>query len=160
MICRPCLAYNGGRTTLEVGLSLGSNMGDRAEALRSARNAISGIPGIRIVAASPLYETEPVDAALEYREQMFLNAVLIVQSDVGITRLLDELRLIEDGIGRARGGSVNDCTPSICALRRTSFHQPCGIAAPWRVLRMVGEGEMVQGNRGLLQLLDRTRMPG
>lgn len=90
-----------------MGLSLGSNVGDRLAALQNARDAIAGIPGVAVVAVSPVYETEPVDVEPEHRGLMFLNAVLVVQSDIGIRRLADELRSIEDRLGRERGEDRN-----------------------------------------------------
>ena len=59
-----------------VYLSLGSNLGDRAENLRSAVAALPGL-GLRVTQKSSLFETEPVD----YLEQgWFLNCVVAGES--------------------------------------------------------------------------------
>ena len=65
---------------MEYGLSLGSNLGDRATNLIEARRRVAAIPGLQIVAQSPLYETEPVGVKPEYKDVHFLNAILVVES--------------------------------------------------------------------------------
>ena len=42
----------------EIGLSLGSNIGDRLANLKLAKSKIAAISGIEISAVSPIYETE------------------------------------------------------------------------------------------------------
>ena len=51
---------------MEIGLSLGSNLGDRLATLREAARRIGCLPGLRILAAAPIYETDPVDARPAY----------------------------------------------------------------------------------------------
>ena len=46
---------------VEAGVSLGSNLGDRAENLLRAVRMLAETPGVRLLARSSLYETEPVD---------------------------------------------------------------------------------------------------
>lgn len=92
---------------MEIGLSFGSNLGDRLRHLREARRRIASIPGVRIEAESPVYETEPVDVAPPYREAAFLNAVLIVESEMEPRMLARELHRIEAEMGRVRGPDRN-----------------------------------------------------
>ena len=66
---------------MEIGLSFGSNQDDRLRNLRAGRARVAALPGVRVVAASPVYETEPVDVAEEFRSQSFLNAILVVECD-------------------------------------------------------------------------------
>lgn len=87
---------------MEAGLSLGGNMGDRLHYLCAARDAISSVPGVTITAQSPVYETEPVGVKPEYKDQPYLNAVLILTSNLAPDELSDIVHDIEDRIGRER----------------------------------------------------------
>jgi 2-amino-4-hydroxy-6-hydroxymethyldihydropteridine diphosphokinase len=76
-------------------LSLGSNIGDRAENLREA---IAALPdaGVRVLRVSSFYETQPVD----YLEQpWFLNCAVEAQTELEPLGLLHELRQIEARMG-------------------------------------------------------------
>jgi 2-amino-4-hydroxy-6-hydroxymethyldihydropteridine diphosphokinase len=92
---------------MEFGLSLGSNLGDRVAHLRLAHQTILAIPGVRAVAHSLLYETEPVDVSPQYAEMKFLNAVLIMDSDEDAQTWLKRLNNIETELGRVRTDDKN-----------------------------------------------------
>ena len=81
-----------------VYLSLGSNLGDREANLRAALDQLSG-PGIRILRASPIYETEPVDYAAQ---RWFLNQVVEAETDLYPMQLLARTGKIENALGRVR----------------------------------------------------------
>ena len=87
---------------IEIGLSLGSNLGRRLANLKRARCTIAATPGIRVLVSSPAYETEPVDVPPEFRRRRFLNAVVIVASAVPVRGLGARLRAIEEAMGRVR----------------------------------------------------------
>jgi len=89
---------------VEVGLGLGSNQGDRIANLAAAKARILAIPGIQPLAQSGLYETEPVGVKPEYQHLKFINAVLVVLSDVPLMALHQRLLDIEAEIGRRRTG--------------------------------------------------------
>jgi 2-amino-4-hydroxy-6-hydroxymethyldihydropteridine diphosphokinase len=79
-------------------ISLGSNLGDSLQTLRRAAVALGGLGAI--VAASPVYETDPVGL----REQpAFLNAVVELDTTLEPLPLLDALLAIEADSGRERG---------------------------------------------------------
>lgn len=79
-------------------LSLGSNMGDRAENIARAIAAL-GLRGVRVTQESSLYETEP----LEIREQpWFLNCAIAAETDLSPERLMEVLLEIEREMGRER----------------------------------------------------------
>jgi 2-amino-4-hydroxy-6-hydroxymethyldihydropteridine diphosphokinase len=81
-----------------VFLSLGSNIGDRAENLKQAMAALEG-RGVRIRRESSVYETEPV----ELREQAwFLNSVVEVETELNACELMKALLEIERSMGRER----------------------------------------------------------
>jgi len=85
---------------MEIGLSLGSNLGNRMENLGKARALIAGLDGVSVTGASPVYETEPVDVPEQYAGLPFLNAVLIIESATGPESLLDKVFAIELKMGR------------------------------------------------------------
>ncbi|HEY0702899.1 MAG TPA: 2-amino-4-hydroxy-6-hydroxymethyldihydropteridine diphosphokinase [Candidatus Acidoferrales bacterium] len=79
-------------------LSLGSNIGDRAQNIAQALELLPA-HGVRVVKQSALYETEPV----ELREQdWFLNAVAEVETDLQPQQLMQALLTIEQSMGRER----------------------------------------------------------
>jgi 2-amino-4-hydroxy-6-hydroxymethyldihydropteridine diphosphokinase len=80
-------------------VSLGSNLGDREEYLRAAREALSALPGTAVIAASRLYETAPQD-----REDQgaFLNQVACLETGLQPLDLLHECQRIEREHGRTR----------------------------------------------------------
>lgn len=78
-----------------VYLGLGSNLGDRFLNLKAAQTALA--PHLRILAASPVYETAPWG----YVDQpSFLNQVLHLETDLAPIALLATLKQAEVGLGR------------------------------------------------------------
>lgn len=78
-------------------IGLSSNLGDRYAHLRAALTQMNE-HGIKAMAVSPIYETEPVG----YTEQpRFLNAACRVETDLPPRELLAEMRRIEREMGRA-----------------------------------------------------------
>jgi 2-amino-4-hydroxy-6-hydroxymethyldihydropteridine diphosphokinase len=82
-------------------LALGSNLGDRAGQLRSARAAIEALPGTRVVAASSVEETAPL-GGLE--QPAYLNQMLLVETALAPRALLEACQAIERAAGRVRTG--------------------------------------------------------
>ena len=83
-------------------LGLGSNEGARLAALRAARAAIDGWQGIAVAAASSVYETAPQGEVID--QQDFLNAVLVIDTELAPEALLDVCKQVERDLGRAPGG--------------------------------------------------------
>lgn len=91
--------------TEHVFLSLGSNLGDRFELLRAAVRALRGIPEVRLLAASPIYETEPWDGEpgrLETEQRWYLNCVVEIDTTLSAGGLLERLQGLEAELGRTR----------------------------------------------------------
>ncbi len=82
-------------------LGLGSNLGDRAENLREAVRRLAATPGVTIVAASPVYETDPVGPP----QPVYLNAVVAVAlaPAIGPRELYRLAKDIERAMGRTTG---------------------------------------------------------
>jgi 2-amino-4-hydroxy-6-hydroxymethyldihydropteridine diphosphokinase len=82
-------------------LGLGSNLGDRRALLQAAAEDLWA-HGVRAIASSSVYETEPVG---EVRDQPpFLNACLRVETELGPEPLLDACKAVERALGREAGG--------------------------------------------------------
>jgi 2-amino-4-hydroxy-6-hydroxymethyldihydropteridine diphosphokinase len=79
-----------------VYIALGSNIGDRAENLRVAREQIEA-PDLGIVRASSIYETAPRDIE---DQPWFLNQVIECETDLFPRQLLARLQKIERAMGR------------------------------------------------------------
>lgn len=92
---------------MESALSLGSNQGDRLDWLAHARHALAGTPGVRILACSPVYETEPVEVPEAFTHQQYLNQVVIVETMLDARSLSDIVHAIEKRLGRTRGPTPN-----------------------------------------------------
>lgn len=87
---------------IEVGLSLGTNLGKREANMAEAARRISLCPSTRIVATSRLYETKPVGVKAEYEHLPYINGVLILESHLPVAKLSEALHAIEDSMGRVR----------------------------------------------------------
>jgi 2-amino-4-hydroxy-6-hydroxymethyldihydropteridine diphosphokinase len=81
-------------------LSLGSNLGERLTSLQGAINALADTPDVWVTEVSPVYETVPVDAP--EGSETFLNAVVLLDTTLAASRLLDRAHAIEDAFGRER----------------------------------------------------------
>lgn len=86
----------------EAGFCLGSNLGDRRAALVAARDALAALPGVRRLAASPIYETEPVGVKPEFRHLAYLNAVVILSAPRDAAGWMADVHRIEADLGRVR----------------------------------------------------------
>jgi len=83
-------------------LGLGSNVGDRRAELQAAVDALPGA-GIRPLASSSTYDTDPVGEVLE--QPCFLNACVRVETALEPLELLDAVKRVERELGRREGGA-------------------------------------------------------
>jgi 2-amino-4-hydroxy-6-hydroxymethyldihydropteridine diphosphokinase len=81
-----------------VYIALGSNVGDRAQNLRLAREQLDAAD-LRVLRASSIYETAPRDVE---NQPWFLNQVLECETDLFPRQLLARLQKIERAMGRKR----------------------------------------------------------
>lgn len=79
-------------------VGLGANLGSRLETLQSALDALARTPHVRVVAVSPVYETEPIGPP----QPTYLNAAARIETDLDPEALLDALLAIEVAHGRVR----------------------------------------------------------
>ena len=80
-------------------VSIGTNLGDRAAYLDLAARGLAALPETRVVALSPIFETDPVGPP---PQGPYLNAVARVATSLAARALLDGLLAIEREAGRAR----------------------------------------------------------
>lgn len=83
----------------EAGLSLGSNLGDRAEAIEAALRRLDDSADVKVTARSRLYQTAPWG---DENQDAFLNACTLVETDLLPVELLDLCLDIERQLGRDR----------------------------------------------------------
>lgn len=87
---------------MQIGFSLGSNLGDRIGNLRTAARTLLGTADARLVGKSSLYETEPVDVKPEFQHLKFMNSVMIVESALEPEVWLEHIADLEYALGRRR----------------------------------------------------------
>lgn len=83
-------------------VSLGSNIEPRLTYLDCAIKELEKLSGTRLVAASSVIETEPVDVPDEFRNLKFLNQVAIFETDLEVHEFARRMHMIEDRLGRVR----------------------------------------------------------
>ena len=83
----------------EFAVGLGTNLGDRAENLRTALTALAALPDVFIGNVSSLYESAPWGVT---DQPAFLNACAILQTNLSPQELLDACLAIERAMGRVR----------------------------------------------------------
>jgi 2-amino-4-hydroxy-6-hydroxymethyldihydropteridine diphosphokinase len=91
-------------------LALGSNVGQRLEALQAAMDALTDTPGVQPLSISPVYETKPFGGPAGSAEAQdlsdqddYLNAVAVVGTDLTPHQLLIRTQAIEQALHRVRG---------------------------------------------------------
>ncbi|RDV36321.1 2-amino-4-hydroxy-6-hydroxymethyldihydropteridine diphosphokinase [Bradymonadaceae bacterium TMQ3] len=80
-------------------IALGTNLGDRALALKRALDALDHLPCSRLGALSAFYETQP---RIVEDQPLFLNACAELFTELAPLDLLDGLLAIERAMGRVR----------------------------------------------------------
>ena len=94
-----------------VYLSLGSNLGDRAENLRTAIEKLSELG--KVVAVSSFYETEPVEVTTQ---PWFLNCAVKLESEKMPRQLIASILNLEQSMGRQRNQNKGPRTIDIDIL--------------------------------------------
>ena len=86
---------------MRTAVALGSNIGERLDHLRAARQAIFDLANVKApIVSSAVYETEPIGC--EPGAGKFLNAVIEFEYDGDPAHLLEQLIHIEEALGRTR----------------------------------------------------------
>ena len=85
-------------------IGLGANLGDAAQTLRDAFEALAALPHTTLRARSQLYST-PAWGNLD--QPAFVNAAALLETTLSGPDLLDALLAIEHGFGRVRAPGVH-----------------------------------------------------
>ena len=88
------------RTAEVVAVALGSNLGDRAGHLATARAALAALPATRVLRASTVEETDPLGGL---DQPAYLNQVALLETELDPRTLLEACQAIERAAGRVRG---------------------------------------------------------
>lgn len=84
-------------------LALGGNLGNRQATMRAAIDAISAIDGVKVRKVSKFVESHAVTlAGVDEKAPRFLNAVVLIDTNLKPKALLAELHRIETENGRVR----------------------------------------------------------
>jgi len=83
----------------KVYLGLGSNMGDKAENLRQARECLAALDGVKLTRSSSLFITAPWGKT---DQEDFVNQVIEIETELEPLDLLHKLQEIEIKLGRQR----------------------------------------------------------
>ena len=81
-------------------IGIGSNVGDRTSFCRQAVDELRRIDGVNVLATSSLYETSPIGGP---PQRSFVNAAVLVETDLVARRLFEECKAIESRMGRGDG---------------------------------------------------------
>jgi 2-amino-4-hydroxy-6-hydroxymethyldihydropteridine diphosphokinase len=85
-------------------IGLGSNSGNRIEAISTALEMLMALDGTTLTGVSSLYETSPVDV----KGGPFLNAAARIETGQGPRKLLEALLAMETAMGRVRRHGETD----------------------------------------------------
>ena len=88
-----------------VGISLGSNLGDRLGNLRSAVRHLDAVRSSPHLLTSSVYETEPIGCPPG--SEPFYNAVIEIETILTPLELLLRTQSIEDALGRPTDREIN-----------------------------------------------------
>lgn len=137
-------------------LALGGNLGDRAETLGRALAALAALPGSRLLAVSPAYETDPVG---RLDQPAFLNLCAALETRLRPRELLAAGLAIETRLGRVRAERNGPRTCDIDLL----FHGEVALEEPGLALphpRWAERGFVVFPLRDLLHMAPLATDPG
>lgn len=151
----------------EAVFSVGSNLGDRFAYLQGAVNHLRATPGLTITGISSVYQTTPVGLV---DQPDFLNLVVIADTSLASTVLLERALAIEEAFDRVRevpGGprtvdvdliAVDDrqIANAFLTLPHPRAHERAFVLVPWHEVdaeaSLVGHGLI----SGLLETVDRA----
>lgn len=92
----------GGARGVRAIVALGSNIEPRADYLARALAALAALPKTRLLQASAVVETDPVDVPPAFAEMKFLNQVAVFETTLDARGFSNRMHAIEDALGRVR----------------------------------------------------------
>lgn len=91
---------SGARGRERAFIALGSNLGDRAGNLASARAGLGALADTKLIAVSSVEETAPLGGMVQ---PPYLNQMVLLETGLAPRALLTECQRIERAAGRLRG---------------------------------------------------------
>ncbi len=81
-------------------IGIGSNLGDRRQAIRQAIKKINSLENTSVIRSSRIIETKPLGGPMP--QPKFLNAAIKIKTTLTPLRLLKNLKSIEQDLGRRK----------------------------------------------------------
>lgn len=97
----------------KAAIGIGSSLGDRQATVRAAIAELDELPGTRVTATSSLFDTAPEGGVASQR---FINACVVVETNLSPRMLLAALLTIEAHYGRQRHARWADRTADLDLL--------------------------------------------
>lgn len=147
----------------QVVFSLGSNLGDPLSNLQGAISTLRDTPDVIVVQVSSVYQTDPVGGPDDSPD--FLNAVVLAETTLDETTLLERALAIEDAFGRVRMEEWGPRTLDVdlivvgkaeidrphLRLPHPHAHERAFVLVPWAEVEPAGE---IPGKGLIADLLD------
>ena len=96
---------------MEICFSLGSNLGERTTLLNKAIEQLCANTGTYQIAISARHETDPVEGLPEEAHLLYLNQILICETEISAKQWLDIIHALEAKAGRLRTDFQNAARP-------------------------------------------------
>lgn len=90
-------------------LGVGSNLGDRRKNIRTAIKEVNKLENTKVIKVARIIETAPVGGPVG--QPKFLNSALKITTSLSPLKLLKELQIIEEKLGRPRKHTRNGPRP-------------------------------------------------
>ena len=160
-----------------VVIALGANLGGVQATLEAAVRALADVDGLRIIAVSDLFETDPVGGPLQ---PVYLNAVVLARTRLAAFALLTKLHEIEAERGRVRetrwgartldldliqygdpgtGSELVSQDPELM-LPHPRAHERAFVLAPWQALDAEAQLRVGEAMVPVSELLERADQDG
>lgn len=160
-----------------VVIALGANLGGVQATLEAAVRALADVDGLRIIAVSDLFETDPVGGP---EQPVYLNAVVLARTRLAAFALLTELHEIEADRGRVRetrwgartldldliqygdpvkGSELVSQDPELM-LPHPRAHERAFVLAPWQALDAEAQLRVGEAMVPVSELLERADQDG
>jgi 2-amino-4-hydroxy-6-hydroxymethyldihydropteridine diphosphokinase len=148
-----------------VVFSLGSNIGERADTLQGALDALLEAPGLDFIGVSGVYETKPLGNS---NQPYFLNAVVVAKTALPAKALLERAQGVEHVFHRTREIPWGPRTVDVdivmvgdesaadreLILPHPRAHERAFVLVPWHEVEPDGE---LPGHGRIADLLDGVK---
>ncbi|WP_232821967.1 2-amino-4-hydroxy-6-hydroxymethyldihydropteridine diphosphokinase [Desertihabitans aurantiacus] len=153
----------------QVVFALGSNLGDPLSNLQGAVSSLRDTPDVIVVDVSSVYETDAVGGPED--NPPFLNAVVLAETTLDETTLLERAQAIEDAYGRVRTEKWGPRTLDVdlvvvgntvlerpdLTLPHPQAHKRAFVLVPWAEIEPAGE---IAGHGNISDLLEQLDTSG